>query len=152
MYFKQRSCVDMNSPYKRKCWINSVVPLDQSLLWVYKVPGNSSGGKQESVSQSNDWSRTISSSQASIKTNLRCQGQIQTLGGQGRTSIALLPLWPSAGDRMLNVMAKFGLKLPVCCCLLGWFYILEEGLGRQVKGTLEWEFFDFDFEFCTILC
>ncbi len=30
---KQRSCVDVSSPYKRKCWTNSVVPLYQSLLW-----------------------------------------------------------------------------------------------------------------------
>ena len=27
IYVKQRSCADVNSPYKRKCWTNSVVPL-----------------------------------------------------------------------------------------------------------------------------
>ncbi len=27
----QRSCVDVNSPYKRNCWANSVGPLYQSL-------------------------------------------------------------------------------------------------------------------------
>jgi hypothetical protein len=33
IYVKQRSCADVNSPYKRKCWKNSVVPLVNSLLW-----------------------------------------------------------------------------------------------------------------------
>jgi hypothetical protein len=30
---KQRSCADVNSPYKRKCWTNSGGPLVNSLLW-----------------------------------------------------------------------------------------------------------------------
>ncbi len=30
---KQRSCTDATSPYNRKCWINAVGPLKQSLLW-----------------------------------------------------------------------------------------------------------------------
>ncbi len=29
----QRSCADVNSPYKRKCWTNSGGPLVNSLLW-----------------------------------------------------------------------------------------------------------------------
>ncbi len=29
----QRPCADVNSPYKRKCWINSGGPLVTSLLW-----------------------------------------------------------------------------------------------------------------------
>ncbi len=32
IYVKQRYWADVNSPYKRKCWTNSVVPLCQSLL------------------------------------------------------------------------------------------------------------------------
>ncbi len=30
---KQRSCADVNSPYKGKCWTNSGNPLVNSLLW-----------------------------------------------------------------------------------------------------------------------
>ncbi len=34
----QRSCADMNSPYKRKCWANSGGPLVNSLLWGDSTP------------------------------------------------------------------------------------------------------------------
>jgi hypothetical protein len=35
----QRSCADVNSTYKRKCWTNSGGPLVNSLLWVpYPFP------------------------------------------------------------------------------------------------------------------
>ncbi len=33
----QRSCADVNSPCKRKCWTNSVGPLYQSLLWIHNT-------------------------------------------------------------------------------------------------------------------
>ena len=36
----QRSCSDVNSPYKRKCWTNSGGPLVNSLLWGLSVPGH----------------------------------------------------------------------------------------------------------------
>ncbi len=34
----QRPCADVNSPYKRKCWTNSVGPLVYSLLWAPGYP------------------------------------------------------------------------------------------------------------------
>ncbi len=34
---KQRSCADVNSPYKRKCWTNFVVSLVNSLIWVFPL-------------------------------------------------------------------------------------------------------------------
>ncbi len=33
VYIKHRSCANMNSPYNRKFWTNSVGPLVYSLLW-----------------------------------------------------------------------------------------------------------------------
>ncbi len=53
---KQRSCANVKSPNKRKCWTNSVGPLYQSLLWeqspnfyFFKEPRNRFPGSLKAV-------------------------------------------------------------------------------------------------------